>query len=118
MKRYNLKTDTMNGSDIQKVYNYCIDPRESKMNSDKGFVNIDNGEQIGTHWTIFYFKSIADSMNHAGSAKKSIYIDSFGRAADKNLIMTVTSQQFLTGLGHNSQLPAQSKRPESTAEPI
>ena len=40
----------------RKNYNYPIYPRDSKTNSDKGFVNIDNGSQGGTHWTCFIVK--------------------------------------------------------------
>ena len=51
MEKYNLKDQTMNESDLQKVYNYNIYPRDSKILSDRGFVNIDNGinkeEHIG-----------------------------------------------------------------------
>ena len=45
IKKYNLKNDTMNESDLQRVCNYSIYPRDSKNYSDKGFVNIDNGSQ-------------------------------------------------------------------------
>ena len=44
----------MNESELQRVYNYSIYPRDSKIYSDKGFVNIDNGSQGGTHWTCFF----------------------------------------------------------------
>ena len=67
MKKYNLKNDTMNESDLQRVYKYNIYPRDSKINSDKGFVNIDNGSQSGTHWTCFVVKN-----------NKSYHFDSFG----------------------------------------
>ena len=56
MKKYSLKKDTMNESDLQKVNNYSTDPRDSKLYSDKRFVNIDNGFQGGTHWTCFIVK--------------------------------------------------------------
>ena len=56
MKKYKLKNDTMNKSDLQKNYNYNICPRDSKIITDKGFVNIDNGSQGGTHWTCFIVK--------------------------------------------------------------
>ena len=56
MKKKSLKNDTMNESDLQKVNNYSIYPRDSKMFSDKRFVNIDNGFQGGTHWTCFIVK--------------------------------------------------------------
>ena len=49
MKRYNLKNITMNESELQRIYNYPIYPRDSKIYSDKGFVNIDNGSHGGTH---------------------------------------------------------------------
>ena len=65
----------MNESESQKVYNYLIYPRDSKKISDKGFVNIDNGFQGGTHWTCFIVKD-----------NKSYYFDSFGGAPDKFLI--------------------------------
>ena len=75
MKKYNLKNDTMNQSQLQKIYKYPIYPRDSKIYSDKGFVNIDNGSQGGTHWTCFCIKH-----------NKSYYFDSFGGAADKFLL--------------------------------
>ena len=75
MNKYNLKNDTMNGSDLQRVYNYNIHPRDSKFFSDKGFVNIDNGSQGGSHWTCFYNKD-----------NKSYYFDSFGSQPDKFLL--------------------------------
>ena len=56
MQKYNLKDQTMNESDLQKVYNYKIYPRDSKILSDKGFVNIDNGEQGWNSLDLFYNK--------------------------------------------------------------
>ena len=55
-KKYILKNDTMNESELQRVYNYNINPRSSKIYSDKGFVIIDNGSPGGTHWTCFIVK--------------------------------------------------------------
>ena len=75
MKNNNLKNDTMNESQLQRVYNYNIYPNYSKIYSDKGFVNIDNESQSGTHWTCFVIKS-----------NKSYYFDSFGGAPDKFLL--------------------------------
>ena len=75
MKKYNLKNDTMNETQLQKIYNYKIYPRDSKIYSDKGFINIDNGSQGGTHWTCFYIKG-----------NKSYYFDSFGGTPDKFLL--------------------------------
>ena len=75
MKKYNLKNDTMNESQLQRVYNRKIYPRDSKINSDRGFVNIDNGSQVRTHWTCFIVKD-----------NKSYYFDSFGVQPDKFLL--------------------------------
>ena len=46
----------MNESQLQKIYNYPIYPGDSEINSDKGFVNIDNGSQGGSRWTCFIVK--------------------------------------------------------------
>ena len=74
MKKYNLKNDTMNESQLQKVYNCPIYPRDSKIYSDKGFVNFVNGSQDGTHWTCFIIKD------------NKYYFDSFGGQPDKFLL--------------------------------
>ena len=70
-----LKNDTLNESQLQRIYKYPIYPRESKKYSDKGFNNIDNGSQSGTHWTCFIVKD-----------NKSFYYDSFGGQPDKILL--------------------------------
>ena len=57
MKKRKLKNDTMSESELQKIYNYPIYPRASKLYSDFGFVNIDNGAQGGTHWTCVIVKN-------------------------------------------------------------
>ena len=75
MKKYKLKNDTMNESELQRIFNYPIYLRDSQIYSDKGFVNIDNGFQGGTHWTCFTVKD-----------NKSYYFDSFGGAPDKYLL--------------------------------
>ena len=49
MKKYTLKDDTMNESHLQRVYNYKIYPRESKIYSDRGFIIIDDGRIGGPH---------------------------------------------------------------------
>ena len=67
MKKYNSKNDTMKEFDLQRAYKYPKYPRDSKIYSDKGFINIDKGSQGGTHWTCFYIKG-----------NKSHYFDSFG----------------------------------------
>ena len=75
IKKYILKIDTVTESQLQKIYNYPIYPRDSKTYSDKGILNIDNGSQMGTHWTCFIVKD-----------KKSYYFDSFGAQPDKFLL--------------------------------
>ena len=75
MKKYKLKNDTMNESELQRVYNYPIYPRDSKIYSDRGFVNIDNGSLRGIHWTCFIVKD-----------KKSFYFDTVGVQPDKFLL--------------------------------
>ena len=62
----------MNESQIQKIYNHKIYPRDSKIYTDKVFVNIDNGSRGGTHWGCFIMKD-----------NKSFYFDSFGGQPDK-----------------------------------
>ena len=75
MKKYKLKNDTMNESQLQKIYNYPIYPRDSKIYSDRGFVNIDDGRMGGSHWTCFIVQD-----------NKSYYFDSFGGQPDKFLL--------------------------------
>ena len=72
MKKYNLNNKIMKENDLQRIYNFPIYPRDSKIDSDKGFVNIDNGSQGGIHWTCFILKN-----------KNSYYFDSFGGTSDK-----------------------------------
>ena len=74
-KTYKLKDDTMNESQLQKIYNYPIYPRDSKIYSDKGFVNIGNYLNGGSHWCVFYIKD-----------NKSYYFDSLGGSPDKFLL--------------------------------
>ena len=75
MKKYILRNDTMNQSELQRIYNYPIYPGDSKIYSDRVFVNIDNGSQGGSHWTCFIVKD-----------NKSYYSDSFGVQPDKFLL--------------------------------
>ena len=49
LKKNNLKDDTMNESQLQRVHNYHIYPRDSRIYSDGGFVNIDTGSMGGSH---------------------------------------------------------------------
>ena len=76
MKKHDIKDDTMNGFELQRVYNYPLYLRDSKINSDKGFVNIDNGFQGGTHWICFYTQD-----------NKSYYFDSFSGLPDELLLV-------------------------------
>ena len=69
----------MNESDLQKVFNSNIYPRDSKIYTDNWFINIDNGEQGGTHWTCFIVKY-----------NKSYYFNSFGGRPDKFLLNHLT----------------------------
>ena len=46
----------MNERELQRVYKYEIYPRDSKIITDKGLVNIDNGSKAGTHWTCSILK--------------------------------------------------------------
>ena len=75
MKKYKVKDITMNESQLQKVYNYHIYHRDSKIFADKIFVNIDNGSQHGTQWTCFIVKD-----------NKFYYFDSLGFQPDKFLL--------------------------------
>ena len=75
MKIYNLKDDSMNESQLQEKYSYPRYPRYSKIHSDKGFVNIDNGSMGGSHWICFIVKY-----------NKSYDFDSFGGQPDKLLL--------------------------------
>ena len=47
----------MNESELQRVYNYEKYSRDSKINSDRGFVKIDGGRLSGSHWTCFTVKN-------------------------------------------------------------
>ena len=75
MKIFNLKNDTMNKCQLQKICNYPVYPTDSKVYSDKGLVRIINGSQGGSHWTCFLVKD-----------KKSYYFNSFGCQPDKFLL--------------------------------
>ena len=74
MKKYNLKDNTMNESELQRVYKYPRYPRGSRLYSDKRFVNIDNGSMGGRHLTCFIVKN-----------NNLFYFDSFGGAPVKFL---------------------------------
>ena len=75
MKKYNLKDDTMNESQLQRVYKFTIYPRDSKIYPDKGFLNFDNGSMGGSRWTCFIVKD-----------KKSYCFDNFSGQPDEFLL--------------------------------
>ena len=70
-----LKKDTVNESELQRVYNYPIYPRDSNIYSNKLFVNIDDGSQGGSHCCCFVVKD-----------NKSFYFDRFGGQPAKFLL--------------------------------
>ena len=74
IKKYDSKDIIMKESELQRIFNYPIQPGDSKNYSNRGFVNIDNGSQGGTHWTCFYVKD-----------NKSFNFDSVGGQPDKFL---------------------------------
>ena len=49
----------MNESDLQRVSIYKTYPRDSKIYSNRGFVNVDKGNMGGTHWCALYVKIIS-----------------------------------------------------------
>ena len=75
MKKYNLENNIMNESQLQKIYNYPIYPRDSMLYSNEGFVNTYDGRMGGSHWVCFIIKD-----------NKSYYFDSFGVQPDKFLL--------------------------------
>ena len=81
MKKCKLKNDTMIESGLQRIYIYNIYPRDSKITTDKAFVNIDNGSMASSHWTCFIVKH-----------NKSFYFDSFGSHPVKFLLNQLPTQ--------------------------
>ena len=75
MKKYIFQNDSMNESELKRVYNSLIYLRDSKIISDKGYINIDNGPRGGTPWSCFVTKD-----------SKPYYFDSFGGQPDKFLL--------------------------------
>ena len=67
MKYFNLRNNSMNESQLLKIYKYPIYPRDKKIYCDKGFENFVDGSMNGTHRTCFIVKD-----------NKSYYFDSFG----------------------------------------
>ena len=65
----------MKKSQLQRIYEYPIQPRESKKYSDKGFVSFEQGSMSGSHWTCFIIKE-----------NKSYYFDSLCGEPDECLL--------------------------------
>ena len=63
LKKYNLKNNTMNETELKSVYNYPIYPKNSKIYSERGFVNIAMVEWEGLIGLVSYLKII----NHTTS---------------------------------------------------
>ena len=72
----------------KKFFNYHFYPRFSKIITDKRFVNTDNGQLGGTHWTSFYKKD-----------KRSFYFDSVGGQPGRFLLQ----QSPKLKIYHNSE---------------
>ena len=70
-----MKNATVNESELQRIHDYPIYPKIFKIYSDRGFLNIDDESQGGSHWTCFYIKN-----------NKSYYFESFGGQPDKFLL--------------------------------
>ena len=78
MEKNILRKDTMKESQLQKIYIDSLYPRDSKIYSDKGLINLDDGSMGGSHWTAFYVES-----------NKSGCFDSFGSPPDKFLLKQI-----------------------------
>ena len=46
VKKYILRDDNKNHSDLQKIFSFPIYQRDSILTTDKGFINIDNGKKV------------------------------------------------------------------------
>ena len=60
LQHFMSKDDSMNNTvteiDLQRDFNHPIYPRDSKIYSIKGFVNITDGSKGGSHWICFHKK--------------------------------------------------------------
>ena len=81
MKKCQLKNDAMNESQLQRVSDCKKHPRDRIITTNKGFINIDDGSQGGTHCVCFIIKH-----------NKSFNFDSFGGAPDKFLLKQLPNQ--------------------------
>ena len=57
MKKNNLKDDSLNESELKRVYPSFIYLRDSNLATDKGFAFADIGRTGATHWTCFHIKN-------------------------------------------------------------
>ena len=89
MEKNSLQSDTLKESVLQRVYNYRIYSRGSKIHLDKGFLIVDSGGMGGTHWCCFLVK-----------CKKSCYFGSFVGQPDKFLL----NQQTKPLINHNCKI--------------
>ena len=53
MKKIILKDDTVTDTDLKKVDNFPIYPRDSEITTDKGFLNNHKASLRETHWIYF-----------------------------------------------------------------
>ena len=83
LKKYNLTDITMNESQLKFFFNFPCYTRDSIENSEKGFINIDNGLHGGYHWTTFYVRN-----------NESFYFDSFGGAPDNFFYSTTLTNKL------------------------
>ena len=81
MKKYKLKNDTMNESEIQKNYNHKYTPETLKFIQIKDLLTQTMAVWVmgGSHWTCFIVKD-----------NKSYYFDSFGGQSHKFLLNQLT----------------------------
>ena len=68
----------MTETDLEKVYKFSTYPRETKISTNKRFVNMDNGSFGGTNWNCFYVKD-----------NKLYYFDTFGVGPVKFLLQQI-----------------------------
>ena len=68
MKRDGLNDDVLTESDSKKIYKFSIYLRDSKIKTNKSFINIDIGNMGGSHLTCFYIqdKNSSSLMSYGG----------------------------------------------------
>ena len=53
LRKYSLKDNTMNDSDLKNISNCPIYPGDSLINTNEGFINNNDASTEGSHWTCF-----------------------------------------------------------------